>query len=95
MAGLSPLVLPGAFLTDSPIVTFLHMLTLTSPLAPMLWTTFCFHCGVLITKWLNPARLHVLFAVFPWEMSFLERNSEGAMLGMRLLVCLHKQAMAG
>lgn len=91
MAGLSPLVLPGAVsLLDSPIVTFLHMLTLTSHLPPMLGMAFCFHCGVLITEWLYPARLNVLLAFFPWEMNFLERNGEGAVLGVRLLICLHE-----
>lgn len=82
------------FLTGSPNVTFLHVLALTSPLAPMLWTAFCFYCGVLITKWLNPAKLNVLLAFFHWEISFLERNGEGAMLGIRLLVCLH-EALTG
>lgn len=85
----------SCFLTDSPIVTFLHMQTLTSPLAAMLSTDFCFLCGVLITKWFNPPRLHVPLAFFYWEMNFLEGNGEGTMLGIRLLVCLHEQVMAG
>lgn len=93
MAGLGLLVLPGA--TGFPIVTFLHMLTLTFSLAPMFWTAFCFCCGVLVTKWLNPAKLHVLIAFFHWELNFLERNGESAMLGIRLLACLHEQVMAG
>lgn len=99
MAGVSPLVLPGAVcLLDSPVVIFLYMLTLTSPLVPMLGTAFCFQCGVLITKWLNPNGLtqqDYMHCLLSFPVTFLEKNGEATVLGIRLLACLHDQVMAG
>ena len=44
---------------------------------------------MLITEWLNPARLNVSLAFFHSEISFLERNGEAVVLGIRVLIYLH------